>query len=248
MLTWAVIAAVLLAWGAHGVVPWSLATASNEVKRLWRLAALPSALAATLLTIFSLARQPDLALAAGLGPSLPTTWPARVSVALILLGILGDTALLLREPRTGFDWWAVSALGLAGTAGLAALGELTRIGAEPTFWTTFFIGVACRLVVALAAGEAFVARRPRWGIPAALALFAYPIVLPPNSGAYLARSGDLLTMAAAALIFGAARWLPERLRRPAIVGAALLAALVLARAQLLSAALTAQTPFALSIE
>ena len=55
-------------------------------------------------------------------------------------------------------------------------------------------------------------------------------------------------MAAAALIFGAARWLPERLRRPAIVGAALLAALVLARAQLLSAALTAQTPFALSIE
>jgi hypothetical protein len=104
-------------------------------------------------------------------------------------------------------------------------------------------------VVALAAGEGLRRAPAARGIPAALALFAYPIVLPPNSGAYLRALGrPAHDGRCRADLRRRARGCPERLRRPAIVGAALLAALVLARAQLLSAALTAQTPFALSME
>ena len=248
MLTWAVIAGALLVWGAHGVVPLALGSASSEARRFWRLAALPAALTATLLTIVSLARQPDVALAVGFGPSLPTTWPARVVVAFLLLGLLGDAALLLREPRTASDWRAAAALGLTGAVGAAALGELTRIADQGTFWTTFFAGVACRLVVGLAAGEAFVARRPRWGIPAALALATYPFLLPANGGAVFVRSSDMLTLLASAAILAAARFMPQRLRRPALIGAALLAALALTRLQVLSGAFNQLTPSDITME
>ncbi len=248
MLILAVIASTLLVWGAHGIVPPALADGTDANRRLWRLAALPAALGALLLALFGLAALPDLALAAGLVPLLPTNWTARAGAALIVLALLGDAALLVRAPRTPLDWRAAAFFGVGGAVGAAVLGELLRIGTEPTLWPAFVAGALCRLALALAAGEAFVARRPRFGLPAALALAVYPFVLPANTGASLLRSSDALTTLAAATLFAAARWLPARLRRPAIVGAALLAALVLTRAQLLSAAFTAQTPFTISVE
>ena len=155
MLTWAAIALALLAWGAHGVVPPTLAAGSPWSRRAWRFAALPLGLVALLAATVSLAAQPDVALAAG---------------------------------------------------------------------------------------------RPRLGILAALALGFYLLVLPPGGAAALVRSGDALTLATSALLFAAARWMPARLRRPALLGATVLAALVLARAEWISAAITAQAPSAVTLE
>lgn len=248
MLSLLTVALALIVWGAHGTVAPSLAQSPPAAQRLWRLAALPAALAAVLLAITTLAAQPDVALAAGFGPRLPTAWPAQAGVALVVLALLGDGALLLREPRTTADWRLVSVLGAAGAAGGTCIAELARIGAEPTLPTVFVAATLCRLAISLGAGEVFTAHRPRLGIPAALALGLYLFMLPERSAVAFVRSGHGLTLLAAVLLFASARWLPLRLRRPAILGAALLAAVVLWRAQTLTAALTKLRPASVTIE
>lgn len=248
MLTALAIALGLLVWGAHGAVPWNAAALSPRARAGWCLAALPAGLAALTVLLRALATHPDAALAAGLGPGLPSSVPGRCALALLGLALAGDAVLLLRRPRDADALRNLAALGLAGTAGSALLGELLRLGDTTPPGPAFAVAVASRLALGLGAGEALLPRRPALALLAAPALAAWILVQPAAVTEMLVRSGDLLTLGAAALLFAVARWLPARLRRPALVAAAGLAALGLWRAQELGALLAAQTPATLASE
>jgi hypothetical protein len=84
-----------------------------------------------------------------------------------------------------------------------------------------------RLLLALGAAEVLAPGRPALAPVAGLALPLYVLLLPAGV-AELVWRGHALTLAAAAALFLASRWLPATLRRPALAGAALLAGLLLA--------------------
>lgn len=240
----------LLALGAHVVVPWRLASVVLERPRnRWRLAALPLLGTTVLAGLAWMAAHPDHLLGVSWGEA-PLTRGA-VTAAVFTLGALAllDVGLLLRWRRLEPAVWRLAGtFALLPLAAVSTLQEILRVGGGPrTTGGALVLAVAIHGLVSLAAGEAVAPRpapvpRPRaraWRPPtwrpwlslaAGLGLPLYPLALPPAVRARLLAGGESWTLAAAALLFLVAPWVPDRFRRGTLLAAALLAALVLARA------------------
>jgi hypothetical protein len=238
------IALGLTVWGAHAVRAGTLRGGAAR----WRFAALPAALAIAALGLWLLGRRPDAAIAAGFTLPLPTQWLHRTALAMLLAGVLGDAALLLRPPQTRAEAALAGVLGWSAAAGAALAAELLRDGSADSAWLFLLLAALCRLGISLGAGEIASPTPARWAPCAAAALALYPLALPAPVSRAILHSGDALTGSAAVALFAAARFLPERLRRGALVGAICLAALVLWRAQVLNDLVTAGTPTQFVIE
>lgn len=238
MATGLLLALILVAWGAQAAVPARLARADDAARRFWAAAALPLALAGAMAAMALLRTDPDAALAAGLVPFLARLPGRLVTISFLALLAAGGLVLAARTRLEAAGWWTAAGLGLIHLATTSLAGELLRIGQGPPSALPFlFAGAACRLLVSLGAGELLLparAGRPVFAVAAGLALPLVLPLLPADVRAALLAERAWITLAAAALLFLAARWLPERLRRPALAAAALLAGLVLARAAQLS--------------
>jgi hypothetical protein len=237
------LAVVLAGWGAQAVVPWRLARLDRDAgpRRLWGYAALPLLLAAGMAALLAVRRYPDAALAAGLFPLTAAT-PGRLLAVLFpsLFAVAAVTALG-RTRLEAAAWRIAAACGLLFLAAACLAGELLRTGEGPTSPPAALLAAAaCRLLVALAAGELLAPGRPLLALLGGGALALYPFALPPELAHALWRGGHGFTLAAAALLLGGARWLPARLRRPAEAGGILLAALFLVQAAALSQELATQ--------
>jgi hypothetical protein len=245
---------LLVGWGAQAAVPWHLghlaaagtdpgaaggsgpaAGGAGEPRwrawRAWRLASLPLAVAGLVAAVALANRNPDATIAGHLMPLTAST-PGRLLAVLVpaMLGasLVGSLAGR-RLDRQGLRLVAAFGAAAVGAAGWA--GELLRTGEGPVspLWRLLLLA-ACRLALALAAGEIVAPGRPRWPAAAGAALAAY-LPLLPTALRGLLWAGELqLTCAAAALLLAAARWLPPALRRPALATGIVLAAIVLAQA------------------
>jgi hypothetical protein len=242
---------LLVGWGAQAAVPWHLghlaaagadpgaagdsgpaAAGAGEPRwRVWRLASLPLAVAGLVAAVSLANRNPDATIAGHLMPLTAST-PGRLLAVLVpaMLGasLVGSLAGR-RLDRQGLRLMAVFGAAAVGAAGWA--GELLRTGEGPVspLWRLLLLA-ACRLALALAAGEIVAPGRPRWSVAAGAALAAYLPLLPTALRGLLWAEELQLTCAAAALLLAAARWLPPALRRPALATGIVLAAIVLARA------------------
>ncbi len=257
MLGGLVIALILALWGAQAVVPWRLRRAgvgvgdaegngeprraAGDPRRRWAYAALPLLLAASLAALVYLRARPDAAFAAGLSPllaSLPGRLLALLSGALLAC----DLVLALGRGRLESQGWPIAAVfGLASLAAASFAAELLRVGEGPSSpLPVLLLAAACRLLVALGAGEVLAPGRPLLALLAGLALPLYLLLLPAQLSRPLVASAGWLPLAASAALFLAARFLPPRLRRPGLAAAVLLAGVFLGLAADLSQALAGQ--------
>ncbi len=250
MATGLLFALILAAWGAQAAVPVRLARADEATRLLWARAALPLALAGALVALVVLRADPDAALASGLAPFLGRIPGRLVALSLAAL-LLADLVLFAARTRLeAAGWWTVAGFGVANLAVASYAAELLRIGEGPKSPAALIAaGAACRLLVGLGAGELLLparrgtagdGSRPVAAVAAGLALPASFLLLKVDLRAALLDTGAWLTLAAAALLFVAARWLPVRLRRPALAAAVLLAGLYFGQAAELSANLAAR--------
>jgi hypothetical protein len=238
MLGGLVIALVLALWGAQAVVPWRLRAAGEEPRRRWAYGALPLLLTALLAALVYLRARPDAAFAAGLTPllaSLPGRLLALLSAALLAC----DLVLALGRGRLESQGWPIAAaFGLAWLAAASFAAELLRVGEGPSSsLAVLLLAAACRLLVTLGAGELLAPGRPLLALAAGIALPLYFLLLPAELRHPLAAAGGWLPLAAAALLFAAARFLPASLRRLGLAAAVLLAGVFLAWTADLSQAL-----------
>lgn len=230
----AIVLAQLFLLGANAVLPWRLATADDAARRLWSLVCLPLLLLSLLLALLHLALAPDAALAWGL------SWPPRAIAARIVLLVAiagGCGAILTAVGGRQFEpaaWRTAAVLGGLVAAGAAFGGELLRFGGGPTGGLGALLAAAAgRFALTLAAGEC-VAGPPRWLTPlAALLLPLGYLTSPPELR--LGLGVDALTLAAAALLLLAARFVPADWRRAVACAGIVLAALHFARAAEISA-------------
>jgi hypothetical protein len=236
LLAFAALVVNVLVWGAHAYLPWRLPAAGEAARRGWALAALPALATSVVLTLATLARQPDAAIAWGMTGPL-AAWPARwVALAVVALAAV-DLLLLIGWRRFGPGEWRLA----GGVGGLGLLvqstgSELLRIGWGPVpGLVALWLAIGLRLPLALGAGELLLGRPRLWPPVAGAALlaswFLWPVALRQ------ALLGDLVTLLAAVALLGVARWLPGGLRRPAAAGGLLLGLLLLARAGAVSAIL-----------
>ena len=231
---------VMVAWGAQATVPWRLGatTATARERRVWRMAAFPLAFAGAVAALALANRNPDATIAGRLSPLLAApqgqllaVLTAAVFAAALLAGVAGD-----RLDLTGRR--IVGGIGFAACGAAAWAMELLRAGDGPVSGGGWMAArVACRLLLLLAAGELLTAGRPRWALPAGIALLAYGALLPAVVRRILWSEGFELTAAAAALLLLAVRWLPAGLRRAALLAALVLAALFTVHAGQVSQAL-----------
>lgn len=225
------IALALLAWGAHALVPWTVARGGEDARRRWAHLAFPLLLAAVLAVLAAIAWQPDAAIATGLA-SLRGSWIASCVAVLTAATLAADLLLAFawRELEPA-GWRIAGGLGAAGAIAAMLAAEVLRVGEGPrTALPITVTAVVCRLLVALACGEALAAARPRLGLLALPALALYGLALPAQVGAGLMHDRVWVVAAAGAVILAVDRWLPPRLRRPAIAAATLLVALFFAAA------------------
>lgn len=238
-----ILAAILTAWGAQVALPLHLPRVEPDRRRLWAVAVPVLLLAGTLVAILYARLHPDETLAAGLFP-LKASTPGRLLTVLFpsLLGATVVTCLGWRKMENA-GWRILAVLGLAFLA-LASLAlELVRAGESDVGpLAVLFTAAGCRLLVALGAGELVSPGRPWLANLAGLGVAAYWLALPSGVVGVLQQSGHLLTSGAAALLFLAARWMPARLRRPALAGAVVLAGLFFAQAAEVSQALAGRIP------
>jgi hypothetical protein len=235
LIDWLLLAWMLPVTGALAIAPWRAASLLPEERRPWALAALPLLVSAGLAMILHLEAHPDAALEQHLVPLSASHFS---QAAVTLFG-----ALLVASGIGWLGWRGLEPAGWRVNAGfgfalllLASLaGELLRVGEGPTGrpWVVFALAF-CRLLLALGTGEALapgrLPGRPVFAPWAAAALPAYWLLLPAPIASALAADRTALTFAAGAVLLGAARWLPARLRRPALAAAALLGGLALALA------------------
>lgn len=231
----------LLILGANVVGSWRLAAAPAEARRPFQLAIVPALLFSAILALLHLQLKPDAALAWGL------VWPPREIVAralLVLCSAAALSALLLALGGRDLEplgWRLAAGLALLLAAGACVAGELLRIGHGPSGGiAAIAAAAAARLATMLAAGECATGR-PRWltfvaGLALPTAVAAAPVALRESLG------GDLWTIAAAAMLFLLARFLPPSLARPAGLAGAALAALYFTRAAELSEMLERRAP------
>src|SRR5579863_9140498 len=229
----------MLGFGAPVVVLWSLtdgATASWSRWRPWIGWLLAAFLPLAIVAGFALLTQmPDAAIAAGLLP-LSHSVPGKL-LLLLLPAVLAALILL----GAGGPQVQASALRLVGGLGLplvmdaAWFLERLREGGGPSSsgWRWCLL-VGCRALAILAASEVLSPRRPIWTFFAGLAVIPSFLVMPEALREALAPiAADTALAATAALL--AARWLPARLRRPAVaLGALLLGVLWLEAARVSS--------------
>ena len=238
MLGGLVVALVVALWGAQAVVPWRLRAAGEEPRRSWSYAALPLLLLAVLAALVYLRGRPDAALAAGLAPLLASL-PGRLLALLTAALLASDLVLVFGRGRLESQGWPVAAaFGLAWLAVASFAAELLRVGEGPSSpLAVLLLAAACRLLVTLGAGELLAPGRPLLAVAAGLALPLYLLLLPAELGRALIATSGWLPLAAAALLFLAARFLPASLRRAGLGAAVLLAGIFLAWAGDLSQAL-----------
>jgi hypothetical protein len=232
----------LAALGAPVAIPWQLASghAGNPGRRTaWSL---PLLLAVGTLAAYAhYACRPDAAVAWELVPLHAS--PAGFRLLLFLPAWLAATVLAAvgRSRLGAAGWRIVGAFGSLGIVLMSWIAERLRIGDGPAPAPAAFAGsVACLALLAIAAGELAaprVSRLPLVG-SAALAL-GVPLLAGPETRELLAalwRQGAVLTAACGALLLGLAalRRLGPRMRRAALAGGLLLAALYLAQAAQLS--------------
>jgi hypothetical protein len=244
----------LLILGLHVVVPWRVAglpqgtaaagaTGAAQVaaialarRRLWALIATPLLLVAAIAGLLTLGERIDAAISWGLTwppVSLPAIALAFAAAAVALTDLLLLAGFRKLEPA---GWRIAAGLGVLLLLAASVAGELLRLGRGPAAGLSgLMVAVLCRVLLALAAGQAASGPVRGW---ATLAGAALPLTLLGSATPVVAKLGaDLLTLGAAALLLVAARFLPLSLRRPAVVAGVLLAALFLDRASDLSAAL-----------
>jgi hypothetical protein len=250
---------VLLAWGTQAVVPWRLAgrhagktgnetvneadNAPDPSRRLWAYAVLPL-YAAGFVAVLSWAQtHPDATVAAGLVPLTASPWGRALAILAVALLAAALVTVVGWRRLEDAGWRILGGFGLAALAATCLVAELVRAGEGPASpLPVAAAAAACRLLVALAAGETLApwrAGRPLLALAAAPAFAAWFFVIPVALSDALVRSGAPLTAAAAAVLFLGARWLPASLRRPALAAAALLAGLFFAQAAAVSQGLSA---------
>lgn len=285
-------AVALTAWGAHAAVPWRLRRAGGKSRRgsetgdggggqveggeasraadllaarrrRWGWAALPVLVTGLGAGIAYVRARPDAALAAGLLP-LTAHLPGRLLGILLLATLLVDLLLLAARDRLEDAGWAIAAgFGLLLAADAALTGELMRQGEGPAGpLSELFGAAACRLLLALAAGELLAPGRlvsqpvaepalaplsravfrPFLAPLAGLALPVHLLLLPPGLRHPFLAEGAWMTAGAAALLLLAAPWAPPRLRRATLAAGVLLACLALGRAADLSQTLALPAP------
>ena len=222
---------LLLAWGAQAMIPWRLAGLVADRRRPGALALLPLLILGVLAAFLLIQGHPDAALAQGLYPPGESALGRVVAVLLAAMALAG--ALLATGWRSleATGWRLAAAFGAALLLAATWATELLRTGDGLASGRPAFLAlVLLRMLVALGAAEALAPGRPLLAVAAGLALPLYCLFLPsPLARALLAHSG-WLTLAAAALLLAAARWLPSTFRRPALLAGALLAGLVFAQA------------------
>jgi hypothetical protein len=241
------LAGLLLAWGAQAVLPWRLAgldTGLNtERRRAGALALLPLLLTGALAAFFYVLRYPDAAIVQGLYP-LGASRAGRTLTVLFFALMVSDLFLFLTWRRLEAAGWRIAAgLGLVFLLAATWAAELARIGEGPESAAIPFLAlVALRALAALGAAEALAPGPPRLAAAAGPGLALYGFLLPAQLAQALGARGQWLTLATAALLLLGARWFPPSLRRPALLGATLLAGLYLGQAARLSAELGVMHP------
>jgi hypothetical protein len=233
LLAWA-----LLAWGAQAVLPWRLAGMTEidaERRRAGALALLPLFLTGALAALFHVLRHPDAAVVQRLFP-LAASGSGRTLTVLFCAVLVSDLLLFLTWRRLeAAGWRIVAGFGLAFLLAATWAAELTRVGEGPESGLLPFLAlVALRTLAALGAAEALAPGRPLLAAAAGPGLLLYGLLLPARLSYALGAHGQWLTLGAAALLLLGARWLPANLRRPALLGATLLAGLCLGQAARLS--------------
>lgn len=229
---------LLLAWGAQAVLPWTLAGLAGlaaERRRAGALALLPLLVAGALAAFAHLQAHPDAAVVQGLYPPDASS-VGRILAVLFPALVLADVLLAAgRKSLEDAGWRVAAGFGLAFLLAASWAAERLRMGEGPGSTPAVLAVLAVlRTLIALGAAEALSPGRPRLAAAAGLALPLYALLLPAPLAQSLGRHGQWLTLAAAALLFLAARWLPPNLRRPALLAATLLAGLYLGAAVKLS--------------
>ena len=226
---------LLLAWGAQALLPWRLAGLDTERRRFGALALLPLLLTGALAAFFYVLRHPDAAVVQGLFP-LGASRAGRALTVLFFALASADLLLFFTWRRLEASGWRIAAgFGLVFLLTTAWAGELIRTGEGPESAAVPFLAlVALRALAAVGAAEALAPGPPRLAVAAGPGLLLYGLALPAQLAHALGRHGQWLTLAAAALLLLGARWLPLPLRRPALLGATLLAGLYLGEAARLS--------------
>jgi hypothetical protein len=224
---------LLVGWGAPAVVPWRLAAAPPERRRWWAWGAPTLLLAAIVGAAALLGLRADQAVAAGLVP-LRASLAGRLLLPLVP-GLLAATLLaaFAWQRLEDVGWKMIAAFGFATLVAVAWAGELLEsTGEEASPWF-LALRIACRVLLALGAGEVLAPGRAIWAPLAGLALPAYLLLLPPDLRLTLWHHGGAPTLAAGTLVLLATRWLPPSLRRAALaVGALLVAAFLLEASRL----------------
>lgn len=236
LLTFAAVFLLLLALGAHVLVPLRAAPENaSSARNAWGLAALPLLTLALLLELLRLSAHVDLVLATGWRQSQLVALTAYALAVLLPALLAVDLAVLVGRTKmepTGFRLAGIFAL-LPLAAALGAEEILAR-GGEATLSSGLGLAVLARLLVALGAAETLApmpeSGRPCWTFPAAVGLAAWPLLAPGELFGGLLETGMLVPLGASGVLFLAARWLPNRLHRPTILAATLLASLVFASA------------------
>ncbi|MFL6194964.1 MAG: hypothetical protein ACJ75H_12385 [Thermoanaerobaculia bacterium] len=235
MIDGVLFAALLLGWGIQAVAPWRLAGMEPERRRLWVLMLLPLLVVGALAAVQLAQTHPDAAVSQRLYPLLASK-PGRALAILFPALALSDIVLAAGWSRLEPAGWRIaSGFGLAFLLAASWAGELLRTGEGPESATGPLIAlVILRALLSLGVAEALAPGRPLLATVAGLTLPLYLLLLPGPLAQALIRRNHWLTLAAAALLLLAARWLPARLRRPSLLAAALLAGLFLGEAGNLS--------------
>jgi hypothetical protein len=226
---------LLLAWGAQAVLPWRLAGLDVERRRPGALALLPLFLTGALAAFFYVLRHPDPAIVQHLYP-LGASRVGRALAVLFFAMTVSDLLLFLGWRRLEAAGWRIAAgFGLVFLLVATWAAELMRVGEGPESAAVPFLAmVALRALAALGAAEALAPGPPLLAVAAGPGLLLYGFLLPAQLAQVLGTRGQWLTLAAATLLLLGARWFPARLRRPALLGATLLAGLYLGQAARIS--------------
>jgi hypothetical protein len=241
MLDGLLLAFLLLAWGAQALTPWRLPGVAAERRRPWAYLTLPLLIVSALAALHFAQTHPDAAVYQGLYPLWLSRLGRVLSILFPALAVANLVAMIGWRRMEDIGWRINAGFGLVFLLAASWAGELMRTGEGPeSAPVALAFLVVLRTLLALGVAEALAPGRPVFAVMAGAALPFYYLLLPSAVAAVLGRSGQGITLGAASLLLLTARWLPQGLRRIALIGAALLVGLLIARAGDLSQALSGQ--------